>query len=169
MTDKKEHLIHWLRDAYAMEQHAIEMIEKQARRIQHYPDFKQRLTRHLKETKNQAERLEQCLDRLGESPSAFKSGISKVAGTLQALSGMFVSDEIVKGSVASYVFEHFEIGNYRALIAAAEAAGEPEIARLCQENLEEEIEMAKWMEDNIAGITQQFLIREETDSKRASA
>src|SRR5690606_4228385 len=35
------------------------------------------------------------------------------------------SDEIVKGSMAGYVFEHMEIASYRTLIAAAEAARRP--------------------------------------------
>lgn len=37
MSDKKEHLTHWLRDAYAMEHQSIQMLEKQADRIKKLP------------------------------------------------------------------------------------------------------------------------------------
>lgn len=165
MTETREHLLHWLRDAYAMEKQAIEMLEKQAQRAHGYSDLKQQIMTHLEETKNQVGRLERCLDTLGETPSAFKGGMGKLAGSLQAIGGMFAADEVVKSAMSGYVFEHYEIGNYRILITAAEAAGETEIAQLCRTSLKEETAMAKWLEDHLDDITEQFLMREEADKK----
>jgi len=165
MTEIKQHLVHWLRDAYAMEKQSIEMLEKQAHHIQNYPELKQRITTHLEETKNQLGRLEKCLEILDENPSAFKAGMGKLAGSLQAIGGMFAADEIVKSAMSGYVFEHFEIGNYRILIAGAETAGESEIARLCRTSLEEEEAMAKWLEEHLDGVTEQFLMQEQADKK----
>ncbi|MDP9196327.1 MAG: ferritin-like domain-containing protein [Pseudomonadota bacterium] len=161
MTTARQNLVHWLRDAYAMEHQAIEMMERQADRIKNYPELKERISRHVQETKNQAERLEQCLKRLGEDTSVFKTTMGKMVGFAQAMSGLFVSDEIVKGSVAGYVFEHYEIGNYKVLIAAAQKAGEEEIARICGEILKEEEEMARWLEKHLPLVVQQFLGRDE--------
>lgn len=165
MTDIREHLADWLRDAYAMEKQAIEMLEKMSTRIQHYPEIKERIVRHLNESKSQADRVEKCLEILGEDTSALKAAFGKVVGISQALSGLFVSDEIVKGSVASYVFEHYEIGNYKVLIAAAEAAGEYEIAQTCRDILKEEEEMAHWMEQNLEQVVQAFLVKDEMGMK----
>lgn len=161
MTDKKEHLVHWLRDAYAMEKQALEMLEKQESRIKNYPEVKERIALHVEETKSQAARIEQCLESLGEDTSALKTGLGKLVGTAQALSGLFVEDEIVKGSVAGYVFEHYEIGNYKVLISAAQDAGELRIAEVCSEILQEEENMAQWMEENISIVTQAFLQRDQ--------
>lgn len=161
MTDKREHLVHWLRDAYAMEQQAIEMLEKQADRIKHYPEVKERIARHAEETKSQAERLEECLESLGEDTSAIKTGMGKMVGTAQALSGLFVGDEIIKGSVAGYVFEHYEIGNYKVLISAAREAGEDRIAEVCGDILQEEEDMAMWMEKHLPMVTQEFLGKDQ--------
>ena len=72
------------------------------------------------------------------------------------------SDEIVKASIFDYSFEHFEIANYRALIAAAEQAGEPEIARMLQPSLDEELEMAAWLEQRLPQLTKTYLERRET-------
>ena len=62
-----------------------------------------------------------------------------------ALGGMTASDEIVKGAMAGYVFEHFEIASYTALIAAAKTAGDPETARVCEAILVQEEAMADWL------------------------
>lgn len=168
MTEPRKHLADWLRDAYAMEKQAIEMLEKMAARIEHYPDLKNRITLHINESKSQADRLEQCLARLGEDTSALKTGVGKMVGTMQALSGLFMTDEIVKGSVSGYVFEHYEISNYKVLVAAAEAAGEPEIARICSDILREEEEMARWLDEHLPGVVMEFLRRDAAgqDAKR---
>ena len=42
------------------------------------------------------------------------------------------SDEVLKHALASHAFEQFEAGCYCSLTAAAEEAGEPEIARSCE-------------------------------------
>jgi ferritin-like metal-binding protein YciE len=162
MTDKIEHLVHWLKDAYAMEQQAVEMLEKQAKRIQHYPEVEERIRLHIDETKRQAESIEQCLASLGEETSALKTGMGKMTATAQALGGMFAEDEIVKGSVAGYVFEHFEIGNYKVLITAARDAGENRIAAVCEEILREEEDMAQWMERHLPVVTQAYLHRDQS-------
>ena len=51
---------------------------------------------------------------------------------------MFVEDEIVKGAMASYTFEHMEAAAYRASIAAAEAVAtqkQKRSERILQEEL----------------------------------
>lgn len=63
----------------------------------------------------------------------------------QSLSGIFAGDEVMKGSLASYTFEHMEIASYTILIAAAESLGETEVVRACEENLREEVSMAEWL------------------------
>lgn len=168
MTDKRKHLVHWLRDAYAMEQQAVTMFEKTADRNEDYPEISTRYASHADESRHQAEQLKQCLKKLGEDTSALKTGFGKAVGAAQAFSGLFVSDEIVKGSVAGYAFEFFEIGNYKVLIAAAEAAGEPEIADTCRKILKEEEEMAQWMANHLPQVTNEFLYRDETGQRRSA-
>lgn len=163
MTTPKEHLLHWLRDAYAMETQALEMCERQAERIENYPALKQRIAAHAEETKGQLKRLDQCFTLLDESSSTFKDAVGWTMGNLQAIGGMMTPDEIVKGSLASYTFENMEIASYKILIAAAETAGFPQIAALCQENLEEEEDMAAWLMEHIPATTAQFMQRDAHD------
>jgi ferritin-like metal-binding protein YciE len=165
MSEPDTHLLHWLKDAYAMEKQALEMCERQSERIEHYPELKSRILRHVDETKGQIARLDKCFEILGETPSAIKDAVGWTIGNMQAAGGMLMPDEIVKGSMASYVFENLEIASYTILIAAAEANNQPEIAKLCNEILVQEQEMADWLKTHLAEITQQYLYRDTTDMK----
>ncbi len=160
MTEYRQSLIAWLRDAHAMENQAINILDSQAKRLEHYPDLREKARTHMEQSRRQAERIEGCLERLGESTSSIKTGMGKLMGQFQGLSGLFVSDEVMKGSIASYTFEHFEIACYRILIRTAELAGEPEIARVCEDILREEQEMADWLAQHLPKLTEQFLARE---------
>ena len=160
MSDAREHLLDWLRDAHAMEQQAEQMLRAQASRIGNYPKMKARGEQHLEETRGQQKLLEGCLERLGGSPSAVKDTMGTMAAMGQGLAGMFASDEIVKGAMASYVFEHMEIASYTALIAAAKQAGDAETQRVCEQILAQEEAMAQWVLDNLPEVTQTFMLRD---------
>lgn len=89
---------------------------------------------------------------------------AKTMAWVQGLAGMFASDEIVKGGMASYTFEHFEIAAYRNLIEAARFVGDRETMTICERILPEEQAMAAWLEHNMAGVVRTYLARDETDA-----
>lgn len=157
MTNPTDHLIAWLKDAHAAEEQAITMLSNLAQRIENYPDLKARVEQHVNETERQAERVRECLRRLGSDSSTLKDTGTKLMGLGQALSGIFTSDEVIKGVLASYTFEQMEIASYKILIAAARHLGDTETARVCEEILQEEIAMAKWLEENLERLTDRFL------------
>lgn len=163
MTDKRDRLVQWLRDAHAMEEQAETMLDAQASRIESYPQLRSRIEDHKAETQRQAKRIEDCLDKLGEDTSSMKDIAGKATAMFQGLSGMLVGDEVVKGAMASYTFEHFEVSAYKALIAAAEACGESAVAEVCRENLKEEEAMADWLAGQLPEVTAAYLAREQAD------
>jgi ferritin-like metal-binding protein YciE len=160
MAVSRENLTAWLRDAHAMEHQAIEILEKQANRLEHYPELRARVRTHLDESHRQAERVEDCLRELGEDTSSFKTAAGKLIGTAQQLSGLFASDEVLKSGIADYAFEHYEIASYKMLIAAAEEAGEHQVGRRLEESLREEEAMAEWLSGHLHEVTRQYLHRE---------
>jgi ferritin-like metal-binding protein YciE len=160
MAVSRENLTTWLRDAYAMENQAIEILEKQANRLEHYPELRAKVRSHLDESHRQAERVERCLHQLGTDTSGLKTAIGKMVGTAQQLSGLFASDEVLKSGIADYAFEHYEIASYKMLIAAAAEAGEDEVGNILEENLREEEEMAAWLAWHLPEVTRQYLHRE---------
>jgi ferritin-like metal-binding protein YciE len=164
-TVTRETLIEWLRDAHAMEHQAIETLERQAERIEHYPELKAKVQNHLEESRWQAEQVKKCLERLGSDSSTIKKGVGKFMGNMSALTNSAAGDEIVKNGIADYAFEHFEIASYRSLVAAADELGQEKVKRVCQEILKQEEHMADWLEDHLPEVTQQYLRREATSQQ----
>jgi ferritin-like metal-binding protein YciE len=160
MTHAKERLVQWMRDAHAMEKQAETMLKKEAQRIEHYPELKSRIERHLEETRQQAQRLEARLEQLDGGTSMAKDAMGSLMGFAQNMSGMFAGDEVLKGSLANYAFEHMEIASYKMLIATAEEAGDSESKRVCEQNLREEEAMAGWLDQHLGSVTRQFIARE---------
>jgi ferritin-like metal-binding protein YciE len=160
-----EHYHDWLRDAHAMEKQAESMLESMAGRIDNYPDLRARIEQHVNETKRQITVLEEILDRNEISRSVIKDSMSKMASA--SPSGMFPSDEIVKGSISGYVFEQFEIACYTSLLAAAEKAGDTASIPAIEAILAEEREMADWLIKHIPQTTEQFLLRSDADGVEA--
>lgn len=163
----RSHLIDWLRDAHAMEMQAEKMLKAQASRIVSYPHLQRRIEQHIEETQHQAEKLERCMSLLDVDASSVKDMGAKLTAFGQAMGGMMADDEIVKGGIASYAFEHFEIASYKAIIKAAELLSEHEVATICKEILKEEEAMAAWLDEHLGDTTQEFLKRASDDDLRA--
>jgi ferritin-like metal-binding protein YciE len=142
----------WLNDAYAMEQGLIRSLETHARRARDLPEVSARASEHADETRGQAERVRQCLEMLGTTPSTAKSTVSTIIGAVEGASTAVFTDELMKNMLADYASEHFEIAAYTALIRAAEEAGESRIVALLEENLREEEQMAQWLFDRIPEV-----------------
>lgn len=161
MGTATENLQAWLRDAHAMEEQAITMLTSQSGRLENYPELKAQIDKHLQETRDQAAMLERCLERQHGGTSSIKDITGKIVAIGQGLSGLFVGDEVVKGTLASYTFEQMEIASYKILIAAADHVGDQETKRICETILQQEIAMAEWLDRHADAITRKFLEREE--------
>ncbi len=167
MTKPIDNLLDWLRDAHAMEQQAEKMLKAQAERLEHYPQLKARIEQHVVETEGQQRLLVECIERLGGSTSTLKDLAGKLMAFGQAVGGMTMSDEVVKGAMAGYVFENLEIASYTVLIEAATYAGDELTAEACRSILQEEIAMAEWLKDHLPEITRAFLARSATPGQEA--
>ena len=167
MASAEERFMEWLRDAHAAEEQAKTMLSGMARRIENYPQLKARIEQHIRETERHAELVRGCIERRGSSTSTIKDTGAKMIAMGQAMSGLFVGDEVMKGSIASAAFEAMEIASYRILIATAEQVGDLETKRVCEEILRDEEAMAEWLKQNVASLTKQYLRREETPGATA--
>lgn len=156
------HVVDWLRDAHAMEQQAEVMLKDLVDRLEHYPQLRAHIEDHLEDTREQQKLLKGCIERLGGSPSMLKDLMGKVVAFGQSVSGMVVSDEVVKGAMSTYVFAHMEIASYTILIAAAKTIGDNETQRVCEAILQQEKAMAEWLRGHLPEVTQAFLARSAT-------
>ncbi|MGL4965745.1 MAG: ferritin-like domain-containing protein [Inquilinus sp.] len=161
MTDAREHLVHWLRDAYAMEGQAISLLETQVSRLETYPDARAKIQAHLQETHRQRDAVEACLNQLGSDPSTLKDLTQKTIANVQGMFHAMSEDEVLKHALGGYSFEHFEAASYRMLAAAAREAGEPGIAETCERIQREEEDMGDWIWEQMPMLTQEYLGRSE--------
>jgi len=153
----QETVIAWLKDAHALELNLVEVLEHRVNDTKDHPAIQARIQQHLEETRHHAELVKGCIERLGSSTSALKSGMGKISGFFQGISTGMAKDEMVKNALSDYAAEHFEIASYTSLIAAAQAIGDQQIAAVCQQILRDEEAMAHWLQQQIPVITQEFL------------
>ena len=164
---KRDEIIDWLNDAYAMERALEITLEKQANSGEVHRAIRERAAIHLDETRAHAERVQHCLDVLGSSPSTVKTTASQVLETGKKYMTMFARDERVKDCLAATGAEYFEVACYKALIAAARAAGEEQIVEPLAQNMREDAAMARWLDDNIDGVIRDYLNEAATGSAAA--
>lgn len=167
MATPQENLLDWLRDAHAMEQQAEKMLKAQSERLENYPQLKARIDEHIEETLGQQQLIDECLTRLGGSASTLKDVGGKLMAFGQAVGGSLMSDEVIKGAMAGYVFENMEVASYTVLIAAAKAAGDAETQAACEKILPQEVAMAQWLLEHLPELTQAFLQRSEAPDIQA--
>ena len=167
-TTRRDEVIDWLKDAYAMERGIEITLRKQADNEDVHRALRERARIHLDETAEHAERVSRCLEMLGSSPSALKAVTGQVMELGKGLTTKFARDERVKNFLAAYGTEYFEVACYKSLIAAANAAGEQEILPLLEQNLKEDSAMASWLDMNVAAITRDYLFNTTTATAGAS-
>jgi len=150
-----------LRNAHAMETQAIALLTRQIERLDNYPELEARMRSHLEESEAQRVRLDEVLHSLEETHSALKEAALGLGGNFAALAHTMASDEILKNTLANYMFEHFEIAAYKSLIAMAEHVGHPAGVLVAETSLGEEERMAAWIDERIGSTTTIFLDRVE--------
>jgi ferritin-like metal-binding protein YciE len=136
----KTHLITELKDLLDAEQQLTKVLPDLARRAT-TPALRIAFERHHTETKNQIHRLRQAFEQLGESPSAKRCegmhGLIREANAVVSATPEGALRDAVMITSAQKV-EHYEIASYGTARTYAQVLGEPRVARLLQDTLEEE-------------------------------
>ena len=154
-----------LRNAHALETEALQIMQRQVERLEHYPEMEQRLRSHIRETEGQQRRVAEALHALGEDRSMMKEAVMGIMGNMAALAHTVAGDEILKNTFANHAFENFEVASYKSLIAMTEAAGHSQFLSGFQQTLREEEAMARFIYENVETITRKYLMLEEQDQK----
>ncbi len=149
----------WLKDAHAMERATVDNLERQLRRLED-AEVRSALAEHLERSKAQVGRLEGCLRSLGAEPSLVKDAATRFTGMAETWLAGASPDEAVKNCIATYAYEQFEVVCYEALAVAAEACGEAEIKRMCDEAVEEERSFAERLRGRLPSIVRRHLDQE---------
>jgi ferritin-like metal-binding protein YciE len=148
-TSFKDIYVTGLTNAHALETQAMQLLQRQVERLENYPAMAERIRQHIEESRRQASRLEEILQRLGTSHSTLKDIGAGFMGNMAALAHTPAQDEVVKNTFANFAFEHYEIATYRALLEMAQAAGDGSAPAALKESLNEEIRMAEWIDQHL--------------------
>ena len=152
-----------LKNAHAMENQALSIMKPQLSRSENYPEIAQRLEIHIRETEGQLERLAAILDGLGEGNSTLKDAARSITGSLAAMGHAIAGDEILKKSLANFAFENYEIAAYRSLITVGAHGGFSSAVEPLRKSLDEEIDMARWLDENLEKVTLKFVARRQAN------
>lgn len=133
-------LVHEVQDLYDAEKQLIEALPKMAEKASH-PQLKAAFQGHLRETEQQARRLEQIARMLAVEPDevtckAMKGLIKEGEEVIKEGKDPAVIDAGLIG--AAQKVEHYEMAGYGTARAHAQNLGLTEIARLLQQSLDEE-------------------------------
>jgi ferritin-like metal-binding protein YciE len=136
----EELLIDELKDLYSAESQIVKALPKMAKAA-NSPDLRRAFERHLEETRNHVERL----DQIGEELEAKMTG--KKCHGMEGLieeGKEIMSEDLEENALdagligAAQKVEHYEIAAYGTARAHAEMLGYTKVARLLQQTLNEE-------------------------------
>ncbi len=129
-----------LRDLYDAETRLIKALPKMAQAA-HAPALREAFEEHLEQTRHQAERLEQCFEKLGARSRGKKCYAMK--GLIEE--GEELMDEDAEPDVmdagligAAQKVEHYEIAAYGTVCTWAQQLGQHECCDLLKQTLREE-------------------------------
>ena len=80
-----------------------------------------------------------------------------LVGNMAAITHTVAPDEVIKNTFANFAFEHFEIASYKSLITLANAVGQDSTLSALRQSLNEELDMAQWIDEHLADTTTRFL------------
>jgi ferritin-like metal-binding protein YciE len=142
-------LVDELKDLYNAENQLVKALPKMAKGASS-PELKELFTEHLEETKGQVERLKQIFELLGQRPTGkvckgMQGLVEEGKEQLESDEEGATKDVCIAG--AALRVEHYEIAGYTAAIAIARTLGQEEIVELLTENLNEEEEASRKVQE----------------------
>ncbi|HUS17123.1 MAG TPA: DUF892 family protein [Chloroflexia bacterium] len=146
-----EKFIHELRDIYDAEH---QFLEGQQLMLQNAtdPQLQSMITTHISQSQGQVRNLEQVFRLLGEESrrqtcDAAKGLVTEGSKGMKETSSVpAIRDCMINGSQSKV--EHYEIAAYRGLVTGAQLMNQPDIVRLLQENLMQEEQTARLVEQS---------------------
>jgi ferritin-like metal-binding protein YciE len=152
-----EMFITGLKNQHGVENQAVSLLSRQVERLENYPEMEARMRQHIDESKVHAQRLEELLSKLGTSHSSLKDAGLSFMGNMAAVAHTVAPDEVIKNTLANFAFEHYEIASYKSLLTVAGQIGQSGAESALKQSLQEEIAMARWIDEHLAPTTLRYL------------
>ena len=168
ISSLKELYLEQLKDLYDAEHQIIKALPKLVEQASS-EDLKEALNEHLEITKEQASRIEQIFEGMGEKAKAEKcKGMQGVIAEGDELTGKVEDPDVCDAAIiaAAQRVEHYEMAGYGTARTFAEQLGEDEAADLLQQTLDEEKEADEKLTELATEINVQAEGSEEETGER---
>ena len=150
----------WLNDARAMELGLVQTIESHLLLVKDEPTLKERLQKHLEETRQHAEIIGECIEQYGGKIALFKGVMSTIAGGVGGAAAALTGDDLMKAMLSDAAAEALEIASYTSLLEAARQLGDDFTVKACEGILADELAHQNWILEQIPRLTDRFLAQD---------
>ena len=171
MQTGHELFLHDLNDMIDAERQLVDALQENADDSSR-SDLKKAFERHRQETEGQLERLQQCLELLGEQAEETEClGIRGIIGEKHAFAEEDPSDDLIDvfDVGAAIRIETYEICSYQSLIDMAREMKHTKVVRLLNQNLKEEKTTLKKMQAFQKKVKPDEMVAEEEERKSAAS
>lgn len=143
----QEQLVKHLDEAYALETQVLRMLDGLMQTTSS-EEVKADLETHKEETEQHRERVKECLQSYGASPSKVKEAAGIAAALMKKPLDMARSEQAIRNARDGFATEYLEIATYRLIENLAERAGDEKTVSVCRDNIAEEEKMAARIASN---------------------
>jgi ferritin-like metal-binding protein YciE len=159
MQTPQDLFAHELSDMLSAERIIVQMLGDAEGLVQN-PQLRQGIQQHRQQSEQHIRNDEQVFQLLGLQPhkvecKAMKGLYDELKDVKNANPSAMVQDALVAGGAAKT--EHYEIAGYTSLIEQARALGQTDAVRLLQQNLQQEEQMLREVDQIAQQMTQQFI------------
>jgi ferritin-like metal-binding protein YciE len=156
ITNLQEKFAHELSDIYDAEHRFLEAQQQMLQEASH-EELKGMIQEHIDQTRQQIQNLEQVYSQVGQQPErqtceAAQGLVSEGQEVMQEAGSGPIRDTLIAGSQAKV--EHYEIASYQGLVAGAQQMGQQEAVNLLQQNLQQEEQTARKIEQSTPQLLQ---------------
>ena len=155
--DRISRLLIYLNDALAMENASVERLQSRTEETE-IEELKIALQKHLQETRQQQERLEQIITNIGGKPTEEKAGLPILTSPKSIAEDMENKATTVewqlKYAEQDAIIENAEVVGYDMLIQWAIKVNVENVIPVLMQNLKEEGDMRMWLKPILQGFLQ---------------
>ena len=168
----RELLKHELGDLLYAEKQILKAIRPMIRETSD-PEMKARLEQHEQETEAQVGNVERAFEAMGEKARPQKC--PGILGIIEEKKEFKEEEEPSKAMLEAFNLgaglrvEHYEIAAYRSAMTLAKSLGLREVAALLKENLDQELAMAKFIENASPAALQRVMAMVEQEQMKEDA
>ena len=148
----KDILLLFLSHAYAAEIATIFDMERYMQNMEFFEEVKEKFEEHVEKSRSHSRMIEQCIRRLEGNADILAATSIDENEEIE-----MDPDLTLRNIMDAYASEHREMALYNILITAAQELGDPETADIGRDILQDEVEMASWLNDQLPTLVQKFI------------